>query len=139
MDELGTFTCAFKDAKHSDRMKGFWFVFVSSKIHSFDFDSMQALKYFMIILQLILRPMFGFFFASFGVSEFSLAFFQYGLQFYMQYLARWPEYFQVAESPSGDVMGYSKSSFYSSPSSSNVGLIRSKVAFLITQVKTMIN
>lgn len=32
----------------------------------------------------------------------------YGLSFYMQYLTRWPEYFQVAESPSGEIMGYSK-------------------------------
>ncbi|XP_065159917.1 N-alpha-acetyltransferase 20 [Atheta coriaria] len=30
----------------------------------------------------------------------------YGLSFYMQYLAHWPEYFQVAESPSGEIMGY---------------------------------
>lgn len=32
----------------------------------------------------------------------------YGLSFYMQYLAHWPEYFQVAESPSGEIMGYSE-------------------------------
>ncbi|XP_046749593.1 N-alpha-acetyltransferase 20 isoform X1 [Diprion similis] len=30
----------------------------------------------------------------------------YGLSFYMQYLAHWPEYFQVAESLSGEIMGY---------------------------------
>lgn len=30
----------------------------------------------------------------------------YGLPFYMQYLAHWPEYFQVAESPGGVIMGY---------------------------------
>lgn len=30
----------------------------------------------------------------------------YGVGFYLQYLARWPEYFLVAESPSGDLMGY---------------------------------
>lgn len=30
----------------------------------------------------------------------------YGLPFYMQYMAHWPEYFQVAESPSGEIMGY---------------------------------
>ncbi|XP_077996597.1 N-alpha-acetyltransferase 20-like [Glandiceps talaboti] len=30
----------------------------------------------------------------------------YGLPFYMQYLALWPEYFQVAEAPNGDIMGY---------------------------------
>ncbi|KAJ8688385.1 hypothetical protein QAD02_024180 [Eretmocerus hayati] len=30
----------------------------------------------------------------------------YGLSFYMQYLAHWPEYFQLAESPSGEIMGY---------------------------------
>ncbi|XP_066583916.1 N-alpha-acetyltransferase 20 isoform X2 [Prorops nasuta] len=30
----------------------------------------------------------------------------YGLSFYMHYLAHWPEYFQVAESPSGEIMGY---------------------------------
>jgi N-terminal acetyltransferase B complex catalytic subunit len=32
----------------------------------------------------------------------------YGLSFYMQYLAHWPEYFQIAESASGEIMGYSK-------------------------------
>lgn len=32
----------------------------------------------------------------------------YGLSFYMQYLAHWPEYFQVAESPAGEIMGYGK-------------------------------
>lgn len=32
----------------------------------------------------------------------------YGLSFYTQYLAKWPEYFQLAESPSGQIMGYSK-------------------------------
>ncbi|XP_064600655.1 N-alpha-acetyltransferase 20-like [Liolophura sinensis] len=30
----------------------------------------------------------------------------YGLPFYLQYLAHWPEYFQIAESPTGEVMGY---------------------------------
>jgi len=30
----------------------------------------------------------------------------YGLSFYLQYLAHWPEYFQVVESPSGEIMGY---------------------------------
>lgn len=35
----------------------------------------------------------------------------YGLSFYMQYLSHWPEYFQVAESPSGEIMGYSKELF----------------------------
>ncbi|KAG1701314.1 N-alpha-acetyltransferase 20 [Nymphon striatum] len=30
----------------------------------------------------------------------------YGLSFYLQYLAHWPEYFEVAESPSGEIMGY---------------------------------
>ena len=30
----------------------------------------------------------------------------YGVGFYLQYLARWPEYFLVAESPSNDIMGY---------------------------------
>ncbi|EEB13237.1 N-acetyltransferase, putative [Pediculus humanus corporis] len=30
----------------------------------------------------------------------------YGLSFYMQYLAHWPEFFQVAESPNGEIMGY---------------------------------
>lgn len=39
---------------------------------------------------------------------FSFTFVQYGLPFYMQYLAHWPEYFQVLESPSGEIMGYSK-------------------------------
>ena len=32
----------------------------------------------------------------------------YGLSFYMQYLAHWPEYFQVAESPNQQIMAYSK-------------------------------
>ncbi|KAK2551763.1 N-alpha-acetyltransferase 20 [Acropora cervicornis] len=30
----------------------------------------------------------------------------YGLAFYLQYLAHWPEYFQVIESPTGQIMGY---------------------------------
>ncbi|XP_050538313.1 N-alpha-acetyltransferase 20 isoform X2 [Daktulosphaira vitifoliae] len=30
----------------------------------------------------------------------------YAIPFYMQYLAHWPEYFQVAESPTGEIMGY---------------------------------
>uniref|UniRef100_H2ZQQ9 N-alpha-acetyltransferase 20 n=1 Tax=Ciona savignyi TaxID=51511 RepID=H2ZQQ9_CIOSA len=30
----------------------------------------------------------------------------YAVGFYLQYLAKWPEYFMVAESPSGDTMGY---------------------------------
>lgn len=34
---------------------------------------------------------------------------QYGIPFYLQYLAHWPEYFIVAEAPGGELMGYSKS------------------------------
>ena len=30
----------------------------------------------------------------------------YGLPFYLNYLAVWPEYFKVYESPSGKLMGY---------------------------------
>merc|ERR1712212_21746 len=30
----------------------------------------------------------------------------YGLSFYLQYLARWPQYFTVAENPAGELMGY---------------------------------
>uniref|UniRef100_S4RPR2 N-alpha-acetyltransferase 20 n=1 Tax=Petromyzon marinus TaxID=7757 RepID=S4RPR2_PETMA len=30
----------------------------------------------------------------------------YGIPFYLQYLAHWPEYFLLAESASGDIMGY---------------------------------
>ena len=30
----------------------------------------------------------------------------YGLSFYLNYLAVWPEYFKVMESPSGRLMGY---------------------------------
>jgi len=30
----------------------------------------------------------------------------YGVNFYLQYLANWPEYFQAAESPNGKIMGY---------------------------------
>ncbi|KAK7815791.1 hypothetical protein U0070_025251 [Myodes glareolus] len=32
----------------------------------------------------------------------------YGIPFYLQYLAHWPEYFIVAEAPGGELMGYSK-------------------------------
>ncbi|NXY84660.1 NAA20 acetyltransferase, partial [Alcedo cyanopectus] len=32
---------------------------------------------------------------------------QYGIPFYLQYLAHWPEYFVVAEAPGGELMGYS--------------------------------
>lgn len=32
----------------------------------------------------------------------------YGLSFYLQYAAHWPEYFQVMEHPGGQLMGYSK-------------------------------
>jgi len=28
------------------------------------------------------------------------------MSFYMDYMARWPDYFEVAESANGDVMGY---------------------------------
>uniref|UniRef100_A0A663LYX1 N-alpha-acetyltransferase 20 n=2 Tax=Neognathae TaxID=8825 RepID=A0A663LYX1_ATHCN len=31
---------------------------------------------------------------------------QYGIPFYLQYLAHWPEYFIVAEAPGGELMGY---------------------------------
>ncbi|XP_064411822.1 N-alpha-acetyltransferase 20 isoform X4 [Latimeria chalumnae] len=30
----------------------------------------------------------------------------YGIPFYLQYLAHWPEYFVVAEAPGGELMGY---------------------------------
>lgn len=30
----------------------------------------------------------------------------YGIPFYLQYLAHWPEYFHVCEAPSGQIMGY---------------------------------
>ena len=40
MDKLDIFTCAFKDAKHSDRKTGLLFVFVGEKLHIFDFESM---------------------------------------------------------------------------------------------------
>ena len=33
---------------------------------------------------------------------------EYGLPFYLSYMAHWPEYFQVAETPEGRIMGYSK-------------------------------
>ena len=38
----------------------------------------------------------------------SLTYCKYGLPFYLSYLAHWPEYFQVAESANGTIMGYSK-------------------------------
>uniref|UniRef100_A0A8D1T561 N-alpha-acetyltransferase 20 n=2 Tax=Sus scrofa TaxID=9823 RepID=A0A8D1T561_PIG len=31
---------------------------------------------------------------------------KYGIPFYLQYLAHWPEYFIVAEAPGGELMGY---------------------------------
>lgn len=31
---------------------------------------------------------------------------QYGFNFYLQYLINHPEYFQVCEHPSGEIMGY---------------------------------
>ena len=37
----------------------------------------------------------------------------YGVQFYLQYLARWPEYFLVAESPSNEIMGMIYQWFFS--------------------------
>jgi hypothetical protein len=33
---------------------------------------------------------------------------QYHMPFYMQYMATWPEYFTVAEAPTGSTMAYSK-------------------------------
>ncbi|XP_021455846.2 N-alpha-acetyltransferase 20 isoform X1 [Oncorhynchus mykiss] len=36
----------------------------------------------------------------------------YGIPFYLQYLAHWPEYFIVAEAPGGELMGYSKCMSY---------------------------
>lgn len=30
----------------------------------------------------------------------------YGITFYLHYLTTWPEYFQVMESPAGDIVGY---------------------------------
>lgn len=33
---------------------------------------------------------------------------QYNLAFYLDYLARWPEYCQMAEGPGGQAMGYSE-------------------------------
>ncbi|NWW83129.1 NAA20 acetyltransferase, partial [Climacteris rufus] len=32
----------------------------------------------------------------------------YGIPFYLQYLAHWPEYFIVAEAPGGELMGYTR-------------------------------
>ncbi|MEQ2259705.1 N(alpha)-acetyltransferase 20, NatB catalytic subunit [Xenotaenia resolanae] len=44
---------------------------------------------------------------SISEAQFSLTFhFQYGIPFYLQYLAHWPEYFIVAEAPGGELMGY---------------------------------
>uniref|UniRef100_A0A3B5AJ00 N-alpha-acetyltransferase 20 n=1 Tax=Stegastes partitus TaxID=144197 RepID=A0A3B5AJ00_9TELE len=34
----------------------------------------------------------------------------YGIPFYLQYLAHWPEYFIVAEAPGGELMGYRRGS-----------------------------
>lgn len=36
---------------------------------------------------------------------------QFNMSFYMTYLARWPDYFHVAEGPGNRVMGYSKDLF----------------------------
>ena len=32
----------------------------------------------------------------------------YSMSFYMMYMARWPEYFRIAKSMNGDIMGYSE-------------------------------
>lgn len=37
---------------------------------------------------------------------------QFNMSFYMTYLARWPDYFHVAEAPGNRIMGYSKSLTY---------------------------
>lgn len=55
----------------------------------------------------------------------------YGLSFYMQYLAHWPEYFQVAEAPGGEIMGYSKGLF----NSSYLSLLLSYQIWIKTQVE----
>lgn len=34
------------------------------------------------------------------------------MSFYMTYLARWPDYFHVAEAPGNGIMGYSELSFF---------------------------
>lgn len=34
------------------------------------------------------------------------------MSFYMTYLARWPDYFHVAEAPGNRIMGYSELSFF---------------------------
>jgi hypothetical protein len=33
---------------------------------------------------------------------------QFSMAFYMNYLARWPDYFHVAEGPNKSIMGYSR-------------------------------
>lgn len=38
----------------------------------------------------------------------SLYFSQFNMSFYMTYLARWPDYFHVAEAPGSRIMGYSE-------------------------------
>jgi N-terminal acetyltransferase B complex catalytic subunit len=50
-----------------------------------------------------------FFSVSFwGSKQVDFVFFcaQYHMPFYMQYLAMWPEYFSLAESPGGNIMAY---------------------------------
>ena len=37
---------------------------------------------------------------------------QFNMSFYMTYLARWPDYFHVAEAPGNRIMGYSTLSLF---------------------------
>ncbi|VDM53074.1 unnamed protein product [Angiostrongylus costaricensis] len=47
-----------------------------------------------------------FVFGRFSVRNVKLLRFQYGFNFYLYYLVNWPEYYQVAEHPNGQIMGY---------------------------------
>lgn len=55
------------------------------------------------------------------------------MSFYMTYLARWPDYFHVAEAPGNKIMGYSKSFFlplfFLSIVSLNLNVVNFRLAF----------
>ena len=50
---------------------------------------------------------------------------QFNMSFYMTYLARWPDYFHVAEAPGNRIMGYSTLSL-----SLSLSLLTSLILFL---------
>lgn len=57
---------------------------------------------------------------------------QYGIPFYLQYLAHWPEYFIVAEAPGGELMGYSECTGSPARCGHGWGTVTQELFFLFT-------